>query len=398
MIVCRRESGIVDTLTIGYRRMKKYLIQLDGLRFLAVAAVMFGHWTQHIPSLTKFDKFIASGGVNLFFVLSGFLISKILMTEKSKGESPLFLLKSFYIRRFLRIVPLYYAVLFAGVTFSIPETKHFLLYLVSYTSNFAGGLTRGGLGAMTHLWSLGVEEQFYFFYPMALLLIPVKHLLKFYWLLVVAAVFFRGSAFMMIHDKTMAWWVAYMFTPGCIDCFAIGSILAYYSLFRKERLAKLLSQKMVFYSFLLLSAAVFGVEVMVPNNMFSMMFLRLTMAIFFFWVIGTAALNGHRGNFGKLLSARPIVYLGKISYGIYVFHHFMPWVFQHVHVPFQQVFYFPATVLIAVISWHMFELPINRLKKYFQYSRPVKKPADYGFVQRPRIPAALPGFRIHSFD
>ncbi len=145
-----------------------YMKQLDGLRFLAVSAVMFGHWTLTIPALKTFDLYSATFGVNLFFVLSGFLIAQILLKNKQQ-EKPAAILRTFYIRRFLRIFPLYYAVVFVGILINLPGARAYFLSLVTYTANYPFGISTN-LGYLSHLWSLCVEEQFYIFSPSLLYL------------------------------------------------------------------------------------------------------------------------------------------------------------------------------------------------------------------------------------
>jgi len=191
------------------------MVQLDGLRFLAVGAVMFGHWTEAFPSLAKFDLFAATGGVNLFFVLSGFLISEILMVNKRESRNTVAVLKNFYARRFLRIFPLYYLVIGLSVLFSIPKSRLFFFYLITYTFNYPTGLLRAATGNMAHLWSLSVEEQFYIFFPFVILLIPQRLQLRFYYFLLLISIGFRVAAFFIFEQGGVAQWVSYAFTPGC---------------------------------------------------------------------------------------------------------------------------------------------------------------------------------------
>ena len=92
-----------------------HLPQIDGLRTIAVVLVMLAHWTSYIPGFGEVMVPLAIMSVNMFFVLSGFLISLILIKAREKASSNAFIMKQFYIRRFLRIFPLYYIVIAGGL-------------------------------------------------------------------------------------------------------------------------------------------------------------------------------------------------------------------------------------------------------------------------------------------
>ncbi|HVU98972.1 MAG TPA: acyltransferase [Puia sp.] len=348
---------------------EKYMIQLDGLRFLAVVAVMFGHWTGDVPALAGLDFIAGTAGVNLFFVLSGFLISQILMVNKSENRSLGEVLKNFYARRFLRIFPLYYLVIGLSALLHIPKARLFFPYLVKYTFNYPTGLLRAATGNMAHLWSLSVEEQFYIFFPFVILLIPEKLQLRFFYLLILISMAFRVLCSLMFEHPGVAQWVSYSFTPGCFDCFALGAILAYYKLNDPAKLQRLLGQRLIVYVAALTSIALYVLVAYRPNNLLTMVFGRTMMAIFFFWLVGMAGLGKFKAGFGRFIQWKPVVYLGKISYGLYVYHYFMPWAFGHFHLEHPQIYYLPATILIATISWYSFELPFNDLKRFFAYEK-----------------------------
>src|SRR5215475_7898397 len=115
----------------------KYMKQLDGLRAMAVLAVL---WTHYLPEeYWLFGVYWGGLGVRLFFVLSGFLITGILLKSRQyviqEKQHPLFAIRQFYIRRFLRIFPLYYTVLALAVLISMPQVKEVLVWHISYLSN-----------------------------------------------------------------------------------------------------------------------------------------------------------------------------------------------------------------------------------------------------------------------
>lgn len=340
--------------------------QLDGLRFLAVSLVMFGHWTEAMPALHKFDLYAASFGVNLFFVLSGFLIAQILILNKKSEESPVNILRTFYVRRFLRIFPLYYAVVFGCLMLRVPFARPYYESLITYTVNYPIALG-DNLYYMTHLWSLSVEEQFYIFFPFLILFLPSKYQMKTFIALVALALFFRLAVSIAPIDRSKAWWICYGFTPGCLDCFGLGAIIAYLRVNNREYLQKLLSKKILLWVSLFVYMLLVFYEVRFPNNIISMALIRLSCSVCCFFIIGLASESLIAGLPKLILQAKPVIYLGKISYGLYVYHHFMPWVFLHFRVANEQVFYLPVTILVSALSWHLFESPINNLKNKFNY-------------------------------
>lgn len=329
------------------------MVQLDGLRFVAVFFVMFGHWVNP-PALEKVNWYLASSGVNLFFVLSGFLITGILL----EGSN----LKTFYIRRFLRIFPLYYFVIFLGVIFYVPFARGDFYWLISYTVNVKSAFNKGYVAEFSHLWSLAVEEQFYIIFPF--LMFIKRHLLKVFISLVVIAVACRVLS-MSFGEYSR--WFSYALTPCCFDCFGVGAVLAYMRKYKPVELKRILRLNYVFISMLALSAAVFFTvdELILPRLLFS---------IFAFWLIGKAS---YRRFNGWLLENKLVVYLGKITYGLYIYHYFMPYIFEQVGIKGMQYapLYFITTVAVASISWYMFERPINNLKRFFNYGKPSTRPA-----------------------
>lgn len=146
-----------------------YIKSLDGVRALAILLVMTFH-----ARLFNFGWV----GVQLFFVLSGFLITGILWREKSNPEPLGYKFKKFWVRRSLRIFPLYYA--YIGIIGILWLATHFpsyyplfFPYIVTYTANFPLQLLHDyGNPLFNHLWSLSIEEQFYLLFPLIILLSP----------------------------------------------------------------------------------------------------------------------------------------------------------------------------------------------------------------------------------
>src|SRR5262249_40880734 len=147
-----------------------YMPQLDGLRAVAVLAVV-AHHTLPGPLVDALNP--GAAGVRLFFVLSGFLITGILlgcresMAQQGAGQA----LASFYARRFLRIFPLYYFALAVVLLAGVQEARDGAAWHLAYLSNVYG-VRQGWLGSLAHFWSLAVEEQFYLVWPALVLSLP----------------------------------------------------------------------------------------------------------------------------------------------------------------------------------------------------------------------------------
>ena len=159
-----------------------YMPQLDSLRTIAVFGVMLHHfWPEAEIRAGLTFGFL---GVQLFFVLSGFLITGILLrgrevahrTQQSARKS----FGLFYARRFLRIFPLFYATLAVAWWVGLPEVRDSVFWHLAYASNIYFVHIGDWHGSISHLWSLAVEEQFYLVWPFIILLTPRRFLLPVY--------------------------------------------------------------------------------------------------------------------------------------------------------------------------------------------------------------------------
>jgi peptidoglycan/LPS O-acetylase OafA/YrhL len=171
-------------------------------------------------------------GVQLFFVLSGFLISGILLDSRQAVEnttiSPFFLIRQFYIRRFLRIFPIYYLVIFISLLLNIEPARQIWVWLVSYTSNIYITVFNTWIGAFSHFWSLAVEEQFYLIWPCLIMFLPRKWIPVMILFTIALAPIYRFGAYQM-HRYDVS---PFDFKPGTFtlansDSLGIGALLAY---------------------------------------------------------------------------------------------------------------------------------------------------------------------------
>ena len=141
----------------------KYIKGLDTLRAFAVMFVIIYHWGLPLPDGPGkhfLQELIPSGpfGVTLFFVLSGFLITSILLEARTTAKTRLRVIRNFIIRRILRIFPIYYVTIFVLTWIGYPFIRENLDWLLSYTSNILV-FRNHSWNSFSHTWSLSVEEQ-----------------------------------------------------------------------------------------------------------------------------------------------------------------------------------------------------------------------------------------------
>jgi peptidoglycan/LPS O-acetylase OafA/YrhL len=353
--------------------------QLDGLRTLAVAAVAWSHW---MPGY-QFGFEWGLMGVNLFFVLSGFLITGILLDGRA-GEvgatGRWFVIRQFYARRVLRIFPLFYMTLALLALVNVRPIRQTFFWHISYLSNVYFFRQGGWQSNLSHFWSLAVEEQFYLVWPYLMIFLPSRRLRPVVLGLIGLAPLYRVVMGMVYPENRLA----FVLTIGCLDALGIGALLEYAqrsggdSRWGAGRLARLL--------LLIGLPAWTAVEVLNGVHLApgALLALRQTfLDMIFGWVILSGA-TGFNGWFGRFLQWSPMAYLGKISYGIYVFHNLtvysLVFAVRDLHAPamiltvpwIQRLSLLILTISAAAISWHFYEKPLNDLKRYFPYNLPAR--------------------------
>jgi peptidoglycan/LPS O-acetylase OafA/YrhL len=382
---------------IGRYKPRLHYPPLDGLRGIAILMVIACH-ARIWDATNVFDRGVlillnfGQHGVDLFFVLSGFLITGILLD--SKGSPGYF--QTFYVRRTLRIFPLYY--LYLGLRLLLIPALANHLHVASsplvasqahsaffwlYSSNLLGIFYPGTVvgGGLFHLWSLAVEEQFYLFWPLIVFLFPTRALSRLCLALVVLALVSRGY---LCHIGSGD--LASGLTFCRLDALAAGSLIAI--TVRREisqvRL-RLLGQGLTVSSAMCIAVymilrgwemhgdwvTTFGVSLAVI----------LSTGILLIVISGEPLTQ-------RILSLAILRRVGKYSYSMYVFHFV---VFRalaapmaHLHLPdiagshvLQQLFAFlivsSCTFLIGMASWYAFEMWFLRLKDRFRYQVAVRQ-------------------------
>ena len=359
--------------------------QLDGLRAFAVLAVLCSHW---LPWSNRVGH-IGLAGVYLFFVLSGYLITRILLRARDAREtgqtSFSHTIKSFFGRRFLRIFPVYYLVVVASYLLWPHLFGGELLWNLLYMNNVLAVL-QVNTTAINHFWSLAVEEQFYLLWPLVILLTPRKHLWKSILVVVLMGPMWRSLAL------SMGWkHIVFTYLPWSnFDCLGLGALLAVLEHQPTERMVRVRSA-LLRVGFLLgillwtvLAVLSFFIlkrwRVVGDGPIYDLVFLLYPVAVALvgIWLVARAG-HGMNGVAGAVLSAAPIRYMGTISYGIYIYHFFVQglvdlgssmWLGRELETWPRFFCMLAMTLAVSALSWHLFEKPINTLKKYFPYKPP----------------------------
>ena len=340
---------------------------LDGLRGLAILLVVVYH---NFGFINVF--FFGWLGVDLFFVLSGFLITDILLkTVGKKGY-----LKNFYIRRVLRIFPLYYLCLILFLIV-LPQTTIQLdvqyyvdhqVWLWTYLQNWIYTFqSPGQTNALNHLWSLAVEEQFYLLWPLAVLIIRKPGYLLLFISLVLVAVLGLRLLVWMNQISDLAYFNLYTFTR--IDGLCIGCMIALLQRVKSNFLEK--NKAIIVLCFAGLNFGFFFVN---RRYQFSFPYLAFagytTFAMMFGLLVNEAVTR--QSKLINLLFNNPLLkFFGKISYGFYVFHwpvylllfpYLLPWISKLTNGTLVQFLVsVVATIAAIVISW----LSYQYFEKYF---------------------------------
>jgi len=343
--------------------LASYIPELQGLRGVAVIAVVLYHCHPRFEHTFLYKASLWGwSGVNLFFVLSGFLITSILLESRTQPRY----FRNFYARRALRIWPVYILVLivcylnapwFVGLpVFEAFRTAPWWAYILFIQNLFHLTLPP----AIGPTWSLAIEEQYYFLWA------PVVRVLRAPWILasllfsfLIAAPIFR------LHHYS---WITPTHTLTHIDGIAMGSLLslALYTLPLSRRAWLTIGLAATPVGFICAGTIAAGTA-----------FLDSALTILFGGaVLSSIAATGARTPLNAALSRGPLAYYGKISYGLYMTHIatfvYFGWVDARLNpygIPGDLAivaFRLTATTLVATVLWYGFESRILRLKRHFQ--------------------------------
>lgn len=372
-----------------------HLPALDGVRGLAILAVLLFHFVAPVDPKGRLDHAITwlfsygALGVDLFFLLSGFLITGILYDSRTNPSY----FRNFYMRRVLRIFPLYYGVLVIVflVVPAIPALhgsqiaglKSHQAWAWLYGVNFYLAIHNGWvLPYIEHFWSLAIEEQFYLVWPLVVWLLGGNRRLLLGFSLAVAIASFGGRIIASAYGASDI--ATIVLTPFELDTLAIG---AFFAVYLRQPGGPAGARRMI-----------------VPITLLGSGLLLLQFGLRHYFGYGNAVEALRRGGFHLLLAALllkalcapassvwsrffrsgPMITLGKYSYGLYVYHHFFSYYFsahatelalgsligsRTVALGIQTVVGMAASMAIAWLSYEYFEKYFLRLKRFWPSSR-----------------------------
>jgi peptidoglycan/LPS O-acetylase OafA/YrhL len=324
----------------------KRITQLDGLRAIAVLMV-FGSHAYSTPLLWS--------GVDLFFILSGFLITGILLEQREQRSMTSYL-ASFYLKRTHRIIPAYLVFLaFSSIFIGISWITHWYLFLFLMNSDLFRKFDDHNTFGV--LWSLAVEEQFYVLWPIAVYLLSETALAWLAGSLVLIAPLLRWTATVFFPLR----WPIHTSTPFRMDLLAVGALIAFAWRHRRTEV-----ERFGPYGLLVLGVAVTPLLLFSrypwfqPSANTVLVNVWLYELILIAWVgVVLWALSGRHV---EMLRIRSLVYIGVISYSFYLVHFTLISVVRH-HVRHYSVgIALGASLLYATISWFLIEHPILRAR------------------------------------
>lgn len=347
---------------------KIYLPGLNGLRAIAALSVILCHVFQELNAygLKSSGMFNSFGiyGVTIFFTLSGFLITYLLLKEKEKTKT--IAVKNFYMRRILRIWPLYFffiLIVLLVMKFSVASNLwYYILMLpnIPWAIGSAGGAIHT-IPLLSHYWSLGVEEQFYAFWPFIL-----KHIKKINFFLIGLCFLFVGLKFFLKIMNAPATLLSLVYYTR-FSCMIIGGIGACFFYQKKAFLKIVTTQTVAIISgvmFVLLMFNCIPLYPIIANEVVSVLTLLLIL--------------------NQISDSKPVVslenkvfdYLGKISFGLYVYNPLVIYFLSFCFLPLKItndflkmtlviVMNFSLVILIAHLSYFYFEKRFLKLKNNY---------------------------------
>ncbi|WP_240359121.1 acyltransferase family protein [Pyxidicoccus trucidator] len=375
-------------------RLPGHLPALDGLRGVAVLLVIAYHSLGEIQTASLGGLFQAGwAGVDLFFVLSGFLITRILLQTRERGAY----FRTFYVRRALRIWPLYFLLLafvFGVMGLLLPamafdsERYPWTLYAL-YVQNL--WLPDFGPEPLNVTWSLAIEEQFYLVWPLLVFFLKPRQLRVLLWACVLLSPVARYAALL----EGVSPFRVYTFPLFRLDGLALGGLLALgvvdgqHTAERLERWGRRLAVPALLTAFGLVT--VFfnrGHSIHTPEALVgaggSQLRTLLVAGVYTLWTAGFASLlgwvlTGRVRVLDAVLQWRPLRFMGQVSYGLYLFHALVFPVGAHYSRPLFQrlipssvvatalalLFEYAVLLALTVVSWRCFERPLLRLKDRF---------------------------------
>lgn len=347
IVTIDRINDFIDKTKVESTSLKARIGGLDELRGLSILWVMLCHGTVIFTWIPH--PFMGYGfhGVVLFFIVSGYLITKILI-QTAENREPL---SNFYVRRALRIWPLMLIALLFGA-YLMPKYANSIAYNLVFINNFSMGFGIEPVFRTDVMWSLAIEEQFYLLWPLIVYLIGKKIIPT-----IIGMIIFLGFSFDAQLLPTMSGIPTFKATYGCMQYIALGAAIA---LGRAGLIAAL--------------AAIGGFLVFFYTREGSAFFVHLRyiwwgITIFlFFFVYFTVHVR-------PLIHSRFLAFSGRLCYGLYIIHFFCSWtVYNYLGsgIIIPGFIYFASSFAISILSFYVIEKPALRLRSWIEPSEQIK--------------------------
>lgn len=386
--MARAQVSDKDTFSASPATMG-YVSEVDALRGLAMTGVV----AQHCGLLP-----FGWTGVWLFYVISGFAITSSLLASDRAPHSKLFLVRNFYVRRCLRIWPLYFIFVIGNMIAAMIAGRSDVLasapWLATFTYNFRMMLHGDNWATIGHLWTISIEEQFYLIFPFLFAFLSRRRLVM---ALGICIIFSPVLRFLLTYwfdsfsqDNLWKAFSLYAFAPAHFDAFSAGALLALFRPFLASRLrfarvflAVALGVAIAYaciYVCINASAQGFGKDSI--RNVFSGILWGEGRQIWLYSTVTGLAF----GLIALILAGEPWVLavcrlpllrpIGRVSYGAYILHlpvlmlYEFVWpanraAFSLTHSLGKFAFVYPVTLLVAFLSFRYFEMPILKLRARF---------------------------------
>ena len=344
---------------------RQYFPGLDILRAVAILLVLIAHFFQPVTLKPIIKELPFNYGVNLFFVLSGFLITLGLLKNVRNEMSVLTIIKEFFVKRVLRIFPIYFLFLGVLLWLNYENIQAYAANLLTFTYNLA--ITPENIYdnyPFIHFWSLSVEEQFYLFWPFIIIAFRKKGIQWVFGILIIISILFK--VYLFLNGK----WVQNMYglTANTFHL-AAGSSLAYFYLKQNSNLWNKLK-----WILLLIGAVSSIASLLIHLQLTEFKFngavlLPVTFTILFTGFV--ALLVNHQSKIYDFVLIKPFIFIGKISYGIYLYHLFagslvfdIP-ILKNFLTSNARIFLIQSlsAIVFATASWYLIERPILKLKR-----------------------------------